>query len=83
MTQDLINLTLSEAQLAAVDNALSELETQLSGLIAMSVQQRRKLMRMGDKSESFYRQTLSVLGQNPQVVPPSLPLFAAQAGLAA
>jgi hypothetical protein len=82
VSQDLIDLTLSEAQLAAVDNALFELETQLSGLIAMSVQQRRKLMRMGDKSESFCRQTLSVLAQNPQVVPPSLPLAAAQADLA-
>ncbi|TYT23809.1 hypothetical protein FZO89_16445 [Luteimonas viscosa] len=82
MSQDLIDLTLSEAQLSAVDNALLELETQLSGLIAMSVQQRRKLMRMGDKSESFCRQTLSVLGQNPQVVPPSLKLAAAQSDLA-
>lgn len=78
MTQDLINLTLSEAQLSAVDNALFELENQLSGLIAMSVQQRRKLMRMGDTSESFCRQTLSVLAQNPQVVPPGLPLAAEQ-----
>jgi hypothetical protein len=69
--------------LASVENAPFELETQLSGLIAMSVQQRRKLMRMGDKSGSFCRQTLSVLAQNPQVAPPSLPLFAAQAGLAA
>src|SRR5690606_17819173 len=82
VSQDLIDLTLSEAQLSAVDNALFELETQLSGLIAMSVQQRRKLMRMGDKSESFCRQTLSVLAQNPQVVPPSLPLAAAQSDLA-
>jgi hypothetical protein len=61
VSQDLIDLTLAEAQLASVDNALSELENQLSGLIAMSVQQRRKLMRMGDKSESFCRQALSVL----------------------
>ena len=83
MSQDLIDLTLSEAQLSAVDNALFELETQLSGLMAMSVQQRRKLMRMGDKSESFRRQTLSALAQNPKVVPPSLSLVAAQAGLAA
>lgn len=77
-SQDLINLTLSEAQLAAVDNALFELETQLSGLVAMRVQQRRKLMRMDDKSESFYRKMLSVLPRNPQVVALRLPLAAAQ-----
>jgi hypothetical protein len=78
VSQDLIDLTLSEAQLAAVDNALFELETQLSGLIAMSVQQRRKLMRMGDTSESFCRQTLSVLARNPPMVPLRVPLAAAQ-----
>jgi hypothetical protein len=47
-------------------------------LIAMSVQQRRKLMRMGDKSESFCRQTRSVVAQNPPMVPLRVPLAAAQ-----
>ena len=81
MTQNLTDLSLSDAQLAAVDNALFDLETQLNGLIAMNAIQRRKLTRMGDKSEAFCRQTLSVLAQNPQVVPPSLNLAGAQADL--
>jgi hypothetical protein len=37
---------------------------------------------MGDKSEAFCRQTLTVLTQNPQVVPPSLDLAEAQRDLA-
>lgn len=36
---------------------------------------------MGDKSESFCRQTLTVLAQNPQIVPPSLDVAAVQASL--
>ena len=64
-SQNLVSLTLSD--------------TQLSGLIAMNAAQRRTLKHMGDKSESFFRQALSVLEQNPQVVPPSVAL---QEGLA-
>ena len=71
-TQNLISLTLSDAQLQAVDQALSDLEAQLTGLVAMTSAQRRKLARMGDKSEAFCRQTLSMLSQNPQVVPATL-----------
>src|SRR5690606_2748964 len=82
VTQNLTDLVLSEAQLASVDNALFDLETQLAGLVAMTSTQRRKLTRMGDKSEAFCRQALSVLGQNPQVVPPSLNLAGAQSDLA-
>src|SRR5690606_22412159 len=81
--QNLINLTLSDAQLDAVDQALTELETQLVALVAMNSGQRRKLARMGDKSEKFCRQTLNVLSQNPQVVPPSVKLAEALEDLAA
>ena len=83
MSQNIIDFTLDDAQLAASLQALTDLETQLSGLVAMSTEQRRKLARMGDKSEAFCRQTLSVLAQNPQVVPPSLKLAEAQADLVA
>ncbi|KRG40263.1 hypothetical protein ARC78_12755 [Stenotrophomonas pictorum JCM 9942] len=71
-TQNLISLTLTDDQLQAVDQALSDLEAQLTGLVAMTTAQRRKLARMGDKSEAFCRQTLSMLAQNPQVVPATL-----------
>jgi len=74
MSQNLVTLTLTDTQLLAVDQALSDLETQLVELVALTVPQRRKLSRMGDKSEAFCRQTLSALTQNPQVVPPSLKL---------
>jgi hypothetical protein len=71
-SQNLVSLTLSDNQLSVIDQSLADLETQLSGLIAMNATQRKSLARMGDKSESFCRQTLNVLAQNPQIVPPSV-----------
>ena len=82
-SQNLVSLTLSDSQLSVIDQSLTDLETQLSGLIAMNAAQRRTLKHMGDKSESFCRQALSVLEQNPQVVPPSLGLRDALADLEA
>lgn len=81
-SQNLIQLTLDDAQLAAVDEALGMLETALSGLVALDADERGSLNRMGAKSEQFCRQTLEVLGQNPQIVPASIGLAEAQADLA-
>lgn len=83
MSQNLLSLNMSAEQLAAIDNALTALETALQNLTALTPDERRSLTRMGPKSETFCRQTLTVLGQNPQVIPPSLDLAEAQADLAA
>jgi hypothetical protein len=82
-SQNLVSLTLTDTQLSVIDQCLTDLETQLSGLIGLNAVQRRALRRMGDKSEAFCRQTLSVLEQNPQVVPPSVGLREAIADLEA
>jgi hypothetical protein len=83
MSQNLVSLNLTDSQLSVVDQCLTDMEAQLSELIAMNTAQRRGLMRMGDKSETFCRQTLNVLAQNPQIVPPSIRVAEAQADLAA
>ena len=83
MSQNLISLTLSDEQLAAADQALSSLEQVFAGLIAFHGDERKGLNRMGAKSEQFCRQTLNVLSQNPQVVPPSILLSEGLADLAA
>jgi hypothetical protein len=82
MGQNLISLDLNEAELAAIDAALSTLEEQLGGLIDLDAEQRRSLPKMGDKSEAFCRQTLNLLAQNPQLVPPGLGLDDARRDLA-
>ena len=81
MSQNLVSLNLTDAQLTAVDTALTELETQLAGLIALP--NKKPYKKMGNKSVEFCRQTLSVLEQNPQLVPPNLGLPDAVADLKA
>jgi hypothetical protein len=83
MTQNLVTLNLTDAQLTAVDAALGELEKQLGALIALPPPQKKSLRRMGQKSEAFCRQTLRVLEQNPQMVPANVPLADAIADLTA
>jgi hypothetical protein len=83
MSQNLISLVLSADQLTAIDGALNTLEANMVGLIALQPDERRTLTKMGDKSEVFCRQTLKLLAQNPQIVPPSLDVAEAQADLAA
>jgi len=83
MSQNLISLTLTDAQLAAADAALAALETAFAGLIALNGDERIGLNRMGTKSEQFCRQTLNILGQNPQVIPASIKVADAQADLVA
>lgn len=81
--QNLVSLELSPADLAAMDDALATLGRVLSHGITLSAQQRRDLYKMGDRSEAFCRQSLSLLANNPQVVPPGLNLAEARADLAA
>ena len=74
MMQNLATLKLTAEQLTAVDAALTELETQLAALITLPLSTKRSARRMGPKSEAFCRQTLRVLEQNPQIVPPNVVL---------
>ena len=84
MSQNLISVTWSEADLIEIDAAISTLEAKMPPhLIDLSVDERRSLNKMGDKSEAFCRQTLNVLTQNPQVVPATLDLQEAQRDLIA
>lgn len=72
MSQNLVTLDLTDVQITAVEAALNVLETQLAGLIALQPMRKRIIMKMGRKSEAFCRQTLRVLEQNPQIVPPNM-----------
>ncbi len=79
--QNLVNLTLTETQIAAVNAALTTLETELTGLIALSEMDKRRMRKMGIKSESFSRQALQVISQNPQMIPANVPVNKAIADL--
>ena len=79
--QNLVSLHLSADDLAVFDSALVNIENILARGIALTPQQRRDLYKMGDKSEAFCRQSLMLLSNNPQVVPPSLSVTEALADL--
>lgn len=69
MSQNLIDLQLDAAALQRVDAAITQLETDLAGLVALTPELRRELTKMGDKSEAFCRRAVDVLGQYPDVLP--------------
>src|SRR5690606_19735982 len=83
MSQNLVSLQLSSEQLTQAEQAITALEQALGGLVSLAPADRRRLVKMGQKSEVFCRQTLRVMSQNPQVVPPGLDLAGAQADLLA
>ena len=83
MSQNIVSLVITDAQIKAATDALTALEGALGGLISLDAEDRRRLTKMGQKSEAFCRQSISVLAQNPQIVPPSLHVADAQADLLA
>lgn len=83
MPTDRITLNLTPAQLTAVDRAITSIETTLTELVALAPLERRRLKTMGRKSETFCRETLTVMQHNPQLVNPALGLEAATGDLEA
>ncbi|MHB8911609.1 MAG: hypothetical protein ACYC42_02920 [Lysobacter sp.] len=83
VSQNLVSLTITDDQLAAALAGLAQVEAALPGLVSLDPGERKSLLHMEQKSEVFCRQTVRVLGQNPQIVPASLDLRGAQADLAA
>ena len=81
MTQNLTSIVLTDAQVQAADAALTEIENQMVDLISLDPTRRRRMKRMGDKSEQFTRLAIGGLVQNPQVVPPSIDVAGAQSDL--
>ena len=79
--KNLATLNFTDAQLTAIDSAIQELERQLSGLVALTTADKRRSTKLGEKSEYFCRQTLRMLSENPQLIPPNLDLADAMADL--
>lgn len=71
----------TQEDLAAIDAALTQLEQRFSKLIALDAKQRQRLFKMGNKTEKFCRETLSVLDKNRQLAPPAMDLNGALTAL--
>ena len=70
MTQNLVSTHLPADQWAAVDQAMQALEDALGpALIALTAQQRRRAVRMGDGSQAFCRIAYDVARKNAGLLP--------------
>lgn len=67
--QNLVTLVLTDAQLTAIDAALDQLDANLNGLVSLTTEQKKATVKAGEKSEAFCVNTLTVMQQNPEVLP--------------
>lgn len=74
-------LDYDDETLARIDRAMDELLEALGPLHAMTPAERRRLFKMGPKTETFCRQALLLLEANPDAVSPALDLPRAQTHL--
>jgi hypothetical protein len=73
MTQNLISLELTD-ELPQFDAALDTIDRILKTFVSLDAEQVRRLTKLGDKTESFCRQTVAILDQNRQALPPGFDL---------
>ncbi len=66
-----ISATLSEADIREIKTAIKTIQQKLPFLITLSVQERRKLFKMGDKSLAFVNNSLSAAQSNRDILPAS------------
>lgn len=70
MNQNIVINHLSAEQWAAVDTALAALKAALEpGLLSLSPDQRKRMVKMGEGSESFCRTAAEVFGRNLGLMP--------------
>ena len=69
MTQDRINVIFDAVRMSRVDSALTSLEADLDQLIALTVDERHELVKMGVKSRAFCDKALEVAQQHAGLMP--------------
>ena len=67
-TQNFATLRLTTELVNLIDAGLDQLESASSSMVTLTPEQKAQMVRVGDKSESFYRQTLRVLADSPQIL---------------
>ena len=76
MRQNLVDITFKPDAADEIEHALATLETHFAALVALTPAQRRGLLKMGDNSEAFCRQSMHVVQQHPGVLPRAFDLDA-------
>ena len=76
-----IAVRFTEEDLAAIDAALTQLDQRFARLVALDAKERRRLYKMGNKTEKFCREALTVLDKNRQLASPAMDLNGALSAL--
>ena len=76
-----IAVRFTEEDLAAIDAALTQLDQRFARLVALDSKERRRLYKMGNKTEKFCREALTVLDKNRQLASPAMDLNGAMSAL--
>ncbi|MEA5564690.1 hypothetical protein [Anabaena sp. UHCC 0399] len=66
-----ITASLSAADIQEIKAALQTIQRKLPFLITLSPEERRKLVKMGDKSLAFVNNSVSAAKSNPEILPAS------------
>jgi hypothetical protein len=69
-----ITATLSDKDIQEIKTALQTIQQKLPFLITLSVEERRKLVKMGDKSLAFVKNSLTAAQSNGDILPASFDL---------
>ena len=71
MSYQNISAQISPADLQEIKAALITIETKLPFLVHLTIEERRKIVKMGDKSLAFVNNSLAAAQSNPNVLPVS------------
>ena len=74
MQQNRINVTLTGEQKLTILAALEELESAIPFRVSLDSTERRRLLKLGDKSEGFVRTALEAARNHPEHLPANLSL---------
>ncbi|MEH2162758.1 MAG: hypothetical protein V7K38_17460 [Nostoc sp.] len=74
MADNRISATLSPADKEAVMQAIATIKEKLPFLVDLTPEERRTMLKMGDKSRAFVSKALEVATQNPNFLPRSFDL---------
>ena len=69
-----ITATLTDKDIQEIKAALQQIQAKLPFLVTLSVEERRKLVKMGDKSLAFVKNSLTAAQSNRDILPASFDL---------
>ena len=74
MTENRIDVAITQEQVDKVLRLFKEIEATLPGLIELTADQRQSMPRYSEKDLSFILKALAIAEQHPEILPPSFNL---------